>query len=94
MGCPDGCTGYELAADLDFDDPASYASGEVKGSWTSGEGWLRIGSEGSNFATVFDGGGHIVSNLYVNRVDNDVAGLFGFVGSGGASAGWDWWTPT
>ncbi len=84
MGCPDGCTGYELAADLDFDDPTSYASGEVKGSWTTGEGWLRIGSEGSNFATVFDGGGHTVSNLYVNRVDNDVAGLFGFVGSGGA----------
>ena len=84
MGCPSGCRGYELAADLDFDDPTSYASGEVKDSWTSGDGWLRIGSEGSNFAAVENGGGHTIRNLFINRVDNDVAGLFGFVGSGGA----------
>ena len=84
MGCPDGCGGYELAEDLDFDDPTSYASGEVKDSWTSGEGWRRIGSEDDNFAAVFDGGGHTIRNLFINRVDNDVAGLFGFVGGGGA----------
>ena len=31
MGCPnEGCSGYELTRDLDFEDPASYLSGSVK----------------------------------------------------------------
>ena len=46
MGCPSsGCIGYELTRDLDFEDPGSYASGEVNEDWiagTSSDGWLPI----------------------------------------------------
>ena len=34
-----GCAGYELARDLDFNDPASYAAGQVSSAWTTGLGW-------------------------------------------------------
>ena len=37
-----GCTGYELARSLDFDDPDSYASGEVNAAWAQGAGWGPI----------------------------------------------------
>ena len=38
MGCPGDCEGYELARSLDFKSRGSYASGSVKGEWTSGNG--------------------------------------------------------
>ena len=82
MGCPDsGCLGYELARSLDFDNGASYASGEVSAEWTSGAGWLPIGGSGDPFAGVFDGGGNTIANLFMDRPDRshagNNAGLFG-----------------
>lgn len=59
------CNGYELTRSLDFDDPASYASGQVNTGWTTGLGWLPINWLGSTLA----GNGHTVSNLYINRPD-------------------------
>ena len=61
------CNGYELTRPLDFDDPASYTSGQVNTEWTTGLGWLPINSLGSTLA----GNGHTVSNLYINRPGND-----------------------
>ena len=61
------CNGYELTRSLDFDDPASYASGQVNTEWTTGMGWLPINWLGSTLA----GNGHTVSNLYINRPDSD-----------------------
>ena len=82
MGCPAGCQGYELAADLDFDDAGSYASGETNDDWTTGTGWDPIGDNSSSaeFRTTFDGNGHTISNLFIDGGDDDVVGLFGRIG--------------
>lgn len=47
----------------------------------SGEGWLPIGSFADNrhFGGVFDGAGHTVSGLWLNRPDLTGAGLFGYM---------------
>ena len=78
--CNQDCNGYELARSLDFDDPASYASGAVNAKWTSGDGWLPIGVL-EPFNAIFDGNGHTISNLYINRStqfnDPGAVGLFG-----------------
>ena len=42
-------------------------------TWDSGAGWSGI----YNFAGVYDGGGHIVSDLYVNRPSSSYCALFG-----------------
>ena len=77
MGCPsDGCTGYELTADLDFDGS----------SWASGAGWEPIGSSATSaFAATFDGGApsYTISNLFINRPSTASAvGLFGYTANG------------
>ena len=77
MGCPsDGCTGYELTANLDFDGS----------SWASGAGWEPIGSSATSaFAATFDGGApsYEISNLYINRPSTaSAAGLFGYTATG------------
>ena len=81
MGCPNsGCIGYELARDLDFDDPGSYASGVVNVKWTEGAGWLPIGVGSSQFRATLDGNGHTIANLYISRsglTDPGEVGLFG-----------------
>ena len=86
--CNNNCNGYELAGPLDFNDAGSYASGAVSAEWTTSEGWLPIQSgevwilfAENSFAATFDGNGHTISNLYVNRPGNPEnsapAGLFG-----------------
>ena len=87
LGCPaGGCAGYELAQNLDFDDPDSYASGSVDRGWSrgeSGEGWLPIGSHFDRFASTFDGNLHTIANLIMYR-DADYVGLFGAISSAGS----------
>ncbi len=83
MGCPSGaCTGYELRADLSFDengDGQMTATGDPT-YWNSGSGWPPIAPSGSYTAT-FRGNGHTVSYLYINRATSGV-GLFGNTGAG------------
>ena len=70
MGCPaTGCVGYELTADLDFDADDAY--------WNGGLGWEPIGSEASPFTAVFDGNGHTIANLFIDRSGTNEVGLFG-----------------
>ena len=72
MGCPSGgCRGYELTADIDF------------GSSVSGQGWLPIGNNANSFITTFEGNGYAISNLHINRKDDDNIGLFGSIGAAG-----------
>ncbi len=75
------CNGYELARPLDFDSTDSYASVATNPKWTAGDGWLPIGFEDNIFRTTFDGNGHTISNLYINRTTNHnnpgATGLFG-----------------
>ena len=74
MGCPDtGCTGYELTADLDFDENGD---GNRNDTYNTGAGWLPIGGR---FGAVFEGNGHTIANLFINRGDTDDVGLFGAV---------------
>ena len=82
--CPsDGCKGYELMNDLNF-------SGS---RWASGDGWDPIGiytssggsPYGSPFTAIFDGNGHSISNLYIDREEEDGVGLFGNFGGYGGS---------
>ena len=88
MGCADGCAGFELTADLDFDEPGSYASGAVDRGWSRGEGgagWEPIGtrvelnSPDGAFVATFDGNRHTIANLFINRPESDYVGLFGYV---------------
>ncbi len=66
-GCrADGCNGYELVRDLDFQDGDSYRNGMVNEDWTTGGGWSNMG----DFLSILEGNGHSISNLFQNRSDN------------------------
>ena len=96
MGCPDGgdtnqtpdgCRGYELTADLDFDTNGNRRT-HTNGSGDSGDayynggaGWDPIGgyTASTRYAAVFRGNGHVIRNLFAKRDDapiSDYAGLF------------------
>jgi len=62
---------YVLGANI---DAASTAT------WNGGAGFAPLGSAGSQFAGTFDGLGHRIDNLIVDR-SMDYAGLFGFANS-------------
>ena len=74
------CNGYEMTRSLDFDNPGSYASGSVNTAWSTGSGWDPIGD---SFDATFDGNGHTVNNLYINRTETYNLGLFNWNGSDG-----------
>ncbi|MFO7773865.1 MAG: GLUG motif-containing protein [Dehalococcoidia bacterium] len=48
-----------------------------------GKGWQPIGARRSAFTGSFDGQGHEIRDLSINRPDEDYVGLFGNVGEGG-----------
>ena len=82
--CNRKCDGYELVRSLDFDDPDSYASNKVNTAWTASRGWLPVGYTDYQFEANFDGNGHVISNLYINRTPplqgESLVGLWGSVG--------------
>ena len=81
-GCPeDGCKGYELEKDLDFQDAASYRDGNVNEEWTmpGREGWQPIGDDSNSFSSTFKGNGYPISNLSINREEGDYIGLFAMI---------------
>ncbi len=120
MGCPStgGCTGYELAADLDFATNTDHGTGAgwqpIMGKTyttqvpvavanrytyldvrfypnTSAELWVlnRNGNYQNDivrkkmFTATFEGNGHIIANLHINRPDTLNVGLFGVLGPPG-----------
>ena len=70
MGCADGCDGYELRAVLDFDTDGSGSADAGDAFWNDGAGWVPI----EVYDAVFDGNGHTLGNLFVDR--DGAAGLF------------------
>ena len=75
MGCPSsGCTGYELAADLDFDTNGNGAADATDAYWNGGSGWSPISLTG--FTAVFEGNGHTIRNLFIDRSSDANVGLF------------------
>ena len=88
MGCPSGtCSGYELAADLNFDtdgDGVTYtgtgatATGDAGDAYyNGGAGWLPIGTSSARFSATFKGNGNIIYNLFIKRTSANQVGLFG-----------------
>ena len=77
MGCPSGtCTGYELMNDLNFDENGN---GDRDDTYNQGVGWLPFGDGAStSFDTTFNGNGHVIRNLFINRGSTSNVGLFGF----------------
>ena len=86
--------GYRLENDLDFNDAASYSDPDTNmPKWAKQNpaqtgGWLPIG-DGSRlgYTNVFDGRGHKISNLYINRSTGLTAfqvGLFSELSGGNA----------
>ncbi len=62
---------YELTQDIDASDTIN---------WNGGKGFDPVGDESNPFRGIFDGNGHVIRNLYINRVGEDYVGLFGYVG--------------
>jgi len=72
---------YVLMNDLDA-TAAGYE--ELAGPTVDGgKGWQPIGAWRSAFSGSFDGQGHEIRDLFINRPDEDYVGLFGSVGEGG-----------
>lgn len=76
------CHGYELTKDLDFDSNGDGKIDAADTYWNadengSGQGWLPIGMKYGPFSTVFQGNGHVIKNLYINRPNGYSIGLFG-----------------
>ena len=46
--------------------------------YSQGEGWNPIGNDTNPFRGTFNGNGHIVSNLVINRSGEDHQGMFGY----------------
>ena len=85
--CPAGrkCVGYELLADLDFDENGD---GQITSAdaayWDDGAGWATIGDGYHGYYdAAFDGNGHTISNLFINRTttNREEVGLFGGITS-------------
>ncbi len=75
-GCGDGagsCNGYELITNISL------------AAYSDGEGWQPLGSDtddgcrGVPFSGVFEGNGRTISDLSINRPNQDCVGLFGHV---------------
>jgi hypothetical protein len=49
-------------------------------SYSSGEGWVPIGTPQNPFTGTFDGNGLVIKNLTINRPSTDYQGLFGETG--------------
>ncbi len=74
----DNLDGYHiLMNDLDS-TTAGYA--ELAGSYANqGKGWEPIGTRDDPFVGTFDGEGHEIGDLYINRPEEHMVGLFGSV---------------
>ena len=69
------CSGYELRRDLDFNADVSYGSISNKVIWATALGWDPIGREDNRFSSIFEGNGHIISGLNIDRAGFPI-GLF------------------
>ncbi len=50
----------------------------VTSSWFNGAGWTPIGNDITNFTGHYNGNGHTIDSLFINRPSTDFIGLFGY----------------
>ena len=95
LRCGGECLGYELLADLDFFDTNgdgqvdtnddTNGDGRVAADdtpwWNNGAGWEPIATGSSAWDATFEGNGHTIRHLFINRPAGDEVGLFGLVRS-------------
>ncbi|MFP8890308.1 GLUG motif-containing protein [Natrialbaceae archaeon A-CW2] len=66
---------YKLGNDITASETAG---------WNNGNGFKPVGSGyNTRFTGHFDGDGHTISDLYINRTSEDYVGIFGYVDSDG-----------
>lgn len=80
---PDETTFQELnlLADLNTSGglvPISYFSQTILTGGSVGIGWIPIGNNMTKFTGSYNGNGHTISNLFINRPDENYVGLFGY----------------
>ena len=79
LGCPGGCIGFELNADLNLDTNGNgeFDPGDVV--YNGGLGWTPIGEDGAPFTAEFHGSNNGVQHYLDNFPcrDRDACGLFG-----------------
>ena len=73
-----------MARNLNFDTDGSGAVDAADTYWNGGAGWLPLGDGSAGFTATFDGNGHTISNLFIDRDTTDDVGLFGVAGSAAA----------
>ena len=78
LRCVLECQGYELMADLDFDTDDDGDVDSDDAYWNNGAGWDPIGTSGADFLATFEGNGHTVRNLFIDRPSTNYVGLFGY----------------
>ncbi len=83
LGCPNGCKGFELLTDLDFDTSGNGVVDANDDYWDEGRGWHPIGESYEALETIFEGNDHTISNLYINRPNEDYIGLIAYVNNQG-----------
>ena len=48
-------------------------------TWNGGDGFNPVGDSASPFSGTFDGNGYTISNLFINRTNENEVGLFGYL---------------
>ena len=71
---------YTLAGNIDLGSSLAAVGGKYPGMWSSA-GFDPIGNGTAKFTGAFDGQGHTIANLTINRPSAANVGLFGYIGS-------------
>ncbi|MGV0908543.1 MBG domain-containing protein [Martelella sp. FOR1707] len=75
---------YRLTGDIDASATNAKAEDyDASGIWGTG-GFVPIGNNSTSFTGTFDGDGHAITELTIDRSDTSYVGLFGYTGSGAA----------
>ena len=77
MGYGNNLGGY-YALGSNIDASPTYGTNGADG-WNAGSGFSPVGDNVNNFTGIFDGLGHTIDGLYVNRSVTDNVGLFGYI---------------
>ena len=82
------CTGYELTANLTFDSNTDNVIDSADAAyWNDGAGWVPIitfrGKSKIAYSAIFEGNGHTIDYLFINREYHNYVGLFGELSTSG-----------